>query len=227
MVRSALPVALLTVGVLAACGSDGAAGRQADPASTTPARTGTTGGGEPARAAQARRGVRLARLASFTSPVYVTAAPGDNRRLYVVEQAGRVMVIRGGHKLDQPFLDIRSQVRSGGEQGLLSIAFAPDFAHSRLFYVYFTSRDGRENVVEFRAASRDRADQGTQREVLRMDAPEPNHNGGLLLFGPDRLMYVGTGDGGGGDDQHGTRGNPQDLGSLLGKILRIDPRVRA
>src|SRR5207253_11223373 len=86
------------------------------------------------------------------------------------------------------------------------------------------SRDGRENVVEFRAANRDRADHGTQREVLRMDDPEPNHNGGLLLFGPDRLMYVGTGDGGGANDQHGARGNAQDLGSLLGKILRIDPR---
>jgi glucose/arabinose dehydrogenase len=141
-----------------------------------------------------------------------------------VEQGGRIFVIRGGRRLDRPFLDIRGQVLSGGEQGLLSLAFAPDYATSRRFYVYFTGRDGRQNVVEYRAASADSADPGSARLVLRMDDSEANHNGGLLLFGPDRLMYIGTGDGGGAYDQHGARGNAQSLGSLLGKILRIDPR---
>ena len=115
---------------------------------------------------------------------------------------------------------------NGGEQGLLSIAFAPDYAKTRRFYVNYTDKRGTQSVVEYRRSksSSDRADAGSARLVLRYDGVESNHNGGLLAFGPDRLMYIGTGDGGGGDDQHGTRGNAQDLGSLLGKLLRIDPR---
>ena len=157
--------------------------------------------------------------------MYVTSPPGDRRRVFVVEQGGRIMVVLGGRKRrSRPFLDIRSQVQSGGEQGLLSVAFAPDYASSGRFYVYFTDRSGDQRVVEYRRASADRADAGSARLVLRMDDSEANHNGGLLLFGPDGHLYVGTGDGGGGGDQHGARGNAQNLGSLLGKILRIDPR---
>jgi glucose/arabinose dehydrogenase len=174
-----------------------------------------------APAAQAR-GVRLVRVGSFSSPVFVTGAPGDKRRVYVVEQGGRVIVVRNGRH--RTFLDISSRVTAGGEQGLLGLAFAPDFTRSRRFYVYYTGLAGSENVVEFRAASRDRARDGSARRVLRMADPEPNHNGGMLAFGPDRLLYIGTGDGGGGNDQHGTRGNAQSLASPLGKILRIDPR---
>ena len=114
--------------------------------------------------------------------------------------------------------------RRGSEQGLLSIAFAPDYASSGLFYVYFTDKSQDERVVEFKRASATRADPGSERLVLRMDDPEANHNGGLLLFGPDKHMYIGTGDGGGAGDQHGSRGNAQNLGSPLGKILRIDPK---
>jgi glucose/arabinose dehydrogenase len=143
----------------------------------------------------------------------------------VVEQEGRVMVVRNGRKLRTPFLDIRGQVTAGGEQGLLSVAFAPDYADSGLFYVYFTDRAGDQRIVEYRRRDADRADSGSARLVLRMADSESNHNGGLLLFGPDDLMYVGTGDGGGGGDRHGRRGNAQNLGSLLGKILRIDPRA--
>jgi glucose/arabinose dehydrogenase len=155
--------------------------------------------------------------------VFVTAPPGDRRRLFVVEQAGRVRVLVGGRLRATPFLDIRGQVTAGGEQGLLSIAFAPDYATSRRFYVYFTDRSGDQRVVEYRRASRDRADAGSARLVLKMDDEENNHNGGLLLFGPDRRLYIGTGDGGGAGDEHGPRGNAQNLGSLLGKLLRIDP----
>jgi glucose/arabinose dehydrogenase len=155
----------------------------------------------------------------------VTAPPGDTRRVFVVEQAGRIMVVREGHKLATPFLDIRSLVTSGGEQGLLSVAFPPDYAQSRRFYVYYTDRDSDQRVVEYRSASSpDRADASSARVVMHMNDDEGNHNGGLLLFGPDDLLYIGTGDGGGGGDRHGSRGNAQNLGSLLGKILRIDPR---
>jgi glucose/arabinose dehydrogenase len=172
----------------------------------------------------ASRGIRLVKVGDFASPVYVTAPPNDRRRLFVVEQAGRIEVVRGGKRQAQPFLDIRSKVTSGGEQGLLSMAFAPDYAQTGRFYVYYTERSGQEAIWEYRRATDDRADAGSARLVLRMADPEPNHNGGLMLFGPDGLMYVGTGDGGGGNDQHGARGNAQSLGSLLGKILRIDPR---
>jgi glucose/arabinose dehydrogenase len=134
------------------------------------------------------------------------------------------MVVRNGRKLGTPFLDISGQVTSGGEQGLLSMAFAPDYASSGRFYVYFTDNGGDQRVVEYHRASADRADPGSARLVLEMADSESNHNGGLLLFGPGGHLYIGTGDGGGGGDRHGARGNAQNLGSLLGKILRIDPR---
>ncbi|MFM9139863.1 MAG: PQQ-dependent sugar dehydrogenase, partial [Solirubrobacterales bacterium] len=141
----------------------------------------------------------------------------------VVEQPGRILVVRDGKRQAQPFLDIRSRVLAGGEQGLLGLAFAPDYASSGRFYVYYTRRDGRQAVSEFRRSSSDRANPASERQVLVMADPEGNHNGGQLNFGPDRLLYIGTGDGGGAGDQHGAIGNAQDLGSLLGKILRIDP----
>ena len=174
--------------------------------------------------AQGGPDVRLARVGTFAQPLYVAAAPGDRRRIYVVEQGGRVRVVRGGRTLRAPFLDISDQVTAGGEQGLLSIAFPPDHRRTGLFYVYFTDREQQQRVVEYRRTSPDRADAGSARLVMRMADPEPNHNGGNLQFGPDGLLYIATGDGGGADDRHGPRGNAQDLGSLLGKLLRIDPR---
>jgi glucose/arabinose dehydrogenase len=225
--RRAAPVLLAVALGLAACGSgdDGSGdGREAAPADGGRTDAPAQDGDDPRGGTERPRGVRLVEVGRFDAPLFVTSAPGDRRRLYVVEQGGRVMVVRDGRTLRRPFLDLRTRVLAGGEQGLLSIAFAPDFPESRRFYVYFTGRDAQQYVVEGRAATADRADPGSAREVLRMEDSEPNHNGGLLLFGPDDLLYVGTGDGGGGDDQHGTRGNAQDLGSLLGKILRIDPR---
>jgi glucose/arabinose dehydrogenase len=226
MLRSAVALALVVAAVLvAACGSDSNAERAGTNTNATASTNDDTGASSPAEGrAAAGRGVRLVRVGDFDAPLYVTAPPGDRRRIFVVEQAGRIMVVRGGKTLPQPFLDIRSKVTAGGEQGLLSMAFAPDYAQSGLFYVYYTERRGTESIWEYRRASDDSADPGSARLVLRMQDPEPNHNGGLMVFGSDNLMYVGTGDGGGGDDQHGARGNAQSLGSLLGKILRIEPK---
>ena len=217
MTRAALALLVLVV-VACGGGGDDADGRPSSPAAS-PEASGESG------AASAARGVRLRKVADFDDPVYVTSPPGDRSRQFVVEQGGRVMVVRDGHKLRTPFLDIRGQVTAGGEQGLLSVAFPPDYADSGLFYVYFTDNDQNQRIVEYKRAGADRADPGSARVVLRMPDRESNHNGGLLLFGPDGLMYVGTGDGGGGGDRHGARGNAQNLGSLLGKILRIDPRA--
>jgi glucose/arabinose dehydrogenase len=231
MTRRLGAAALVLGAALAACGAGDGTEGSASTAATGTARTSTpstsaTTTAPPARAAQARRGVRLARIGNFRAPLYVTSPPGDPRRLMVVEQGGRIMVVRGGRKLARPFLDISGRVTAGGEQGLLSVAFPPDYQRSGRFYVYFTGGGGADNrIVEFRRSSNsDRAVASSGRLVLSMPNLEPNHNGGLMLFGPDGLMYVGTGDGGGGNDQHGARGNAQDLGSLLGKILRIDPR---
>jgi len=218
-------LALVAAALVAACGSDANQEPSSTGANATASTNDDTGGSTPAQGrTAASRGVKLVKVGDFDAPLYVTSPPGDKRRVFVVEQGGRIMVVRGGKTLPQPFLDIRSKVTAGGEQGLLSMAFAPDYAQSGLFYVYYTERSGTESIWELHRASDDRADAGSARLVMRMDDPEPNHNGGLLLFGPDKLLYVGTGDGGGGDDQHGSRGNAQNLGSPLGKILRIDPR---
>jgi glucose/arabinose dehydrogenase len=183
------------------------------------------GSGEPAGQATAASAaaVKLVGVGKFDQPLYVAAPPSDRRRVMVVEQPGRILVVRDGKRLAKPFLDIRSRVLAGGEQGLLGLAFAPDYAGSGRFYVYYTRRDGRQAVSEFRRSSSDRANPASERQVLVMADPEGNHNGGQLNFGPDRLLYIGTGDGGGAGDRHGAIGNAQDLGSLLGKILRIDP----
>ncbi len=181
-------------------------------------------GSEPARTAAA--GVKLTKLGSFSAPVYVAQPPGERRRLFVVEQGGKIVVVRDGRSLAQPFLDVSSKLVSGGEQGLLGLAFAPDYASSGRFYVFYTDTNGDERVVEYRrGSSPDRADPGSARTLLVQADTESNHNGGQLAFGPDGLLYVGIGDGGGGDDQHGPIGNGQNLGTLLGKILRIDPQA--
>ncbi|MGI9097540.1 MAG: PQQ-dependent sugar dehydrogenase [Solirubrobacteraceae bacterium] len=212
---AALAAATLALG---ACGSDDAGPADPIPAADTVQAT--------QQARPAATGVRLMAVGRFNSPLYVTAPRGDRRRIFVVEQGGTIRVVRAGKRLARPFLNISSIVQAGGEQGLLSMAFAPDYARTRRFYVNYTDRSGVQRVVEYRRSrsSPDRALPASARTVLRYDGVESNHNGGLVVFGPDRLLYIGTGDGGGANDQHGSRGNAQDLGSLLGKILRIDPR---
>jgi glucose/arabinose dehydrogenase len=165
-------------------------------------------------------GVALKRVGSFDSPVYVTGAPGFPRLLFVVEQAGRVEVLRGGERVGHPFLDISGLVSDEGERGLLSIAFPPDYRRSRRFYVYYTDRRGDIRVDEFRRRSATRAARGSRRTVIGIPHPvNANHNGGQLQFLGD-LLYLGTGDGGGGGDPPN---NAQNTHVLLGKLLRIDP----
>jgi glucose/arabinose dehydrogenase len=166
--------------------------------------------------------VALKRIGSFDSPTYVSGAPGFPKLLFVVEQPGTVQVIRGGHKLGHPFLDIRGLVGDdGGERGLLSIAFPPDYAQSRRFYAYYTDNNGNIRVEEFQRRSATRAARGARRTVIQIPHPiNANHNGGQLQFLGD-LLYLGTGDGGSGGDPPN---NAQSKESLLGKLLRIDPR---
>jgi hypothetical protein len=167
-------------------------------------------------------GVKLKGIGRFHKPVYVASAP-DTSGVFVVEQPGRIKLVQGRSR--STFLNIAGLVRSGGEQGLLSVAFAPNYPTSRLLYIYFTNRAGDEQIAELRASADGRsADPGSLRTVLVIAHPtNTNHNGGQLQFGPDGLLYAGTGDGGGEGDQPD---NAQNTNSLLGKILRIDPRAQ-
>lgn len=161
------------------------------------------------------------------SPVYVTGPDDRTDRLFVVEQEGRVRIFRDGIVEDEPFLDITALVQSdGSEQGLLSIAFPPDFSDSGVFYVYYTSRGGEgvgdNTIARYRvsASDPDRADEASGEVLLAVPDSRRNHNGGLLAFGPDGFLYAGLGDGGGGGDPEN---NAQNAATLLGSLLRIDP----
>ncbi len=167
------------------------------------------------------QGLSLKRIGNFDNPTYVAGAPGFPKLLFVVEQPGKVEVLRNGHKLSHPFLDIRGLVSFGGERGLLSIAFPPDYKQSGDFYVYYTDRAGNIRIDEFQRAGATRANPSSRRNVIEIAHPvNANHNGGQLQFLGD-LLYFGTGDGGAGGDPPN---NAQNKESLLGKLLRIDPR---
>jgi glucose/arabinose dehydrogenase len=169
-------------------------------------------------------GLRLASIGNFDSPVYIHDAPGAAGLLFVVEQPGTIRVIRDGETLPQPFLDLRDRVKYGGEQGLLSIAFDPKYAKNRRLFVYYTNRNGDIEVDGFKRKRETptEADPGSRSRVIRIAHPQfANHNGGQLQFGPDRMLYLGTGDGGDAGDPHG---NAQNRNVLLGKLLRIDPK---
>ena len=160
--------------------------------------------------------VRLVKVATLEQPLAM-AVRADDDSLYVAEKTGRVMAIRDGRVDRRPVLDLSGQVSLGGEQGLLGLAFSAD---GRYMYVNFTDVPGDTHITEFRMRE-GRADPGSRREVLHVDQPFSNHNGGNLTFGPDGFLYIGLGDGGSGGDPFG---NAQSLETLLGKMVRIDPR---
>jgi len=209
---SCLVVATAAMTALPACG-DARAPSNGDGKSPPPAVDSAAGSRRPT--------VALKRIGRFDTPVYVAGAPGFAKLLFVVEQAGRVRVLRGGRRLPRPFLDISGLVDAGGERGLLSIAFPPDYRRSKRFYVYYTDRQGDIRVDEFRRRSATLAARGSRRAVIEIPHPtNSNHNGGQLQF-LGNLLYFGTGDGGSGGDPPN---NAQNGNSLLGKLLRIDPR---
>jgi glucose/arabinose dehydrogenase len=161
----------------------------------------------------------FAPLASgLDEPLYVTSAPGDPTTLYVVEQPGTIKIVKNG-SVTGTFLDIRSRVKSGGEQGLLSVAFHPQYATNHRFYVDYTDTNGDTRVVEFRS-SNGVGRPATARQLLFVDQPYANHNGGQLEFDRKGFLYVGMGDGGSGGDPEN---RAQNLKSRLGKLLRINP----
>jgi glucose/arabinose dehydrogenase len=175
------------------------------------------------------RWTELAR--GLEQPIYVTAAPGDDSRLFVIEKPGRIRVLRDGQLLDEAFLDITDRVQSNVEEmGLLGLAFHPRYADNGLFYLTYstdpqagTNPAHTEVLAEFhvRAGDPEHADTA-ERRLLTVAKPEGNHNGGNLQFRADGLLYYGVGDGGGADDEHGTAGNGQALDTFMGKLLRID-----
>ena len=172
-------------------------------------------------------------LGGYTRPVLVTHAPGAGRTIYIVEQTGRIKratYVNGTWKKLGTFLDLRSRVNDprvsgNGERGLLGLAFHPDYRSNGRFYVSYTrkgsgSKKGDTVIREYRRASGGKANPSSGRTLMVIDQPASNHNGGHLAFGPDGLLYIGTGDGGGSGDP---RGNGQKLSTRLGKLLRIDP----
>lgn len=159
----------------------------------------------------------------FQLPVFVCAPPGDPTRLFVVERKpGRIQLIKNGVRASEPFLDIDNKTNGNGEeQGLLGLAFHPDYATNRFFFVNYTGKDGATKIVRYKARkSLDRAKKKTGTLILTIPQPFDNHNGGMIAFSPiDKRLYIGTGDGGSANDpyNHGQR-----LDTLLGKLLRIN-----
>ena len=200
MIRAALLIASLITG----CGESQRA--TSEPAPSPGSANGTFG---------------LADVASGLSrPVYLTAPDGD-ARVFVVEKVGRIRIIKNGALVVAPFLDISSKVNSSGnEQGLLSVAFHPSYASNGFFYVNYTDASGDTRIEKYTVSSNpDVANPASAKLVLGIDQPFANHNGGLNLFGPDGMLYIGLGDGGSGGDPNG---NGQNKNALLGKLLRID-----
>jgi glucose/arabinose dehydrogenase len=195
-VVAALGLSLASAAAASACGSDG---------------TGPVTGS----------GVGLQQVATGLSfPLYLTAPPGDVARLFIVEKTGKIRIVKDGTLLPDAFLDIGSQISNGGEQGLLGLAFDPQYATNGRFVVHYTDTAGDTRLSTFQVSTNpDLADPTSEHIILSVDQPFENHNGGQIVFGPDGFLYMGLGDGGSGDDP---QGNGQDLTDLLGSILRLD-----
>jgi glucose/arabinose dehydrogenase len=166
--------------------------------------------------------VSLERVASgMDTPLAVTNAGDGSGRIFVAEQSGAIRIVRDGALVDQPFLDISDRITSGGERGLLGLAFHPKYPEDPRFFVDYTDGNGDTQVSSFTVdpGNPDRADPGSEVKILFVTQPYANHNGGAVAFGPDGDLYISLGDGGSGGDPHG---NGQSLTTALGKLLRID-----
>jgi glucose/arabinose dehydrogenase len=214
-------VVALAVVTLAAC-SGGDADRPSNSSSSSSTSSSTAGGSSEPTADLSAVRISLTKLADLDRPTALSVLPGDET-LYVTEKVGRIRAVRNGELDPEPVLDISDQVGSdGNEQGLLGMTFSPDGTH---LYVDFTDPDGNTRVVEYTVAD-GAIDSRSARELLTIDQPQSNHNGGALAIGPDGFLYIGSGDGGGAGDfgsGHAEGGNGQSTDTLLGKILRIDP----
>jgi glucose/arabinose dehydrogenase len=232
--RRIMVVVVVALGLVgAACGGSDDGGSAAvtsttpttatTPATGGPDSTDTTGGERPAATGGPQPlqsvALQLTEVADVDQPVAMAVRRGDSA-LYVVEKSGRVRAIRDGAVDPTPVLDLSGDVSTGSEQGLLGLAFSPD---GGLLYANFTDREGDTRVVEYRFGATT-ADPSSARELLFVDQPYANHNGGQLAFGPDGKLWIGLGDGGSGNDP---QNRAQNLGTLLGKILRIDPAPSA
>jgi glucose/arabinose dehydrogenase len=221
--RRVAALVLFAATAAGACGDDGqdrSAPRTSRPpaSTTTTATTGSPPGttAQPQPLASLRGKLRLTTVATAEEPTGFAVRAGDDA-LYLTEKTGRVRAVRRGRLDPTPVLDLSDEVSGGSEQGLLGLAFSPD---GTKLYVNYTDTRGDTRVVEYAVAG-GRADTRTRRQLLFVDQPYANHNGGHLLFGPDGLLWIGLGDGGSAGDPHD---NGQSLGTLLGKMLRIDPR---
>jgi glucose/arabinose dehydrogenase len=213
--RSQARVLLLVLGALpfSGCGGDGS------PAGPTPSPSPTSvscPSGAPVSGIPALQ-ARLV-VSGLRAPLDLQSVPGDGERLYVVEQGGRIRVVRNG-QIAGTFLDITGRLSSGGERGLLGLVFHPQFATNRRFFVNYTNPAGDTHISEFRASSADAADPASERVLLEVGQPFANHNGGGLAFDNPGRLLIALGDGGSGGDP---LNNGQKLSTLLGKILRID-----
>ncbi len=185
----------------------------------TPVRVPTQLPAAPAQPEQTPQIVLQQIVDGFDRPLHITHAGDGSGRLFVVEKIGRIKIVRDGQTLPEPFLDITDRVGSrANEQGLLSVAFHPRFRENGWLFVNYTDNDGNTVVSRFSAAG-NRADPSSEEVVLTIDQPFANHNGGLIVFGPDSMLYIGMGDGGSAGDPLGAG---QDRWALLGKILRIN-----
>lgn len=167
------------------------------------------------------------------SPVGIGHAGDGSGRLFILEQPGKILILENGKILSDPFLDLNGKVVSlnntYSEKGILGLAFHPDYKNNGRFFVYYSAPSTKKNVdnqsviTEFAVSDENRNKANPHEKIIiKYNEPESNHNGGNLAFGPDRLLYISSGDGGGAGDKHGKIGNAQDLSNLLGKILRID-----
>lgn len=221
-IRRNVLLAALTTGLLVAlagCGGGESVPVVVTPTPTEPTSTPTPEPDEPQPMPLDQLTISLDPVVDgFEFPLYVTSAGDETGQLYVLEKTGRAWIVSDGIRSAEPFLDLSDVVSTESERGLLGIAFSPSYAEDGMFFVNYTDRDGATTVSRF-LSSDGVADRTSEERLLTIPQPYSNHNGGMITFGPDGDLYIGMGDGGSRGDPEG---NGQDLGTLLGAMLRID-----